>query len=134
MGIPSTQAYKELNHILMGTALAASTNIAIGLFSVASSDSTTVLGTELSGNGYGRIQTTGWTFLSRQASNTTAITFPVATGTWSSVVAFGVFDSTANGNLLRYGALDVFRQALAGDQLTFASSAIVIQYLGSTDI
>jgi len=134
MGIPTTQAYKELNHILMGTPLTASSNIAIGLFSAASSDSTSALGTELSGLGYGRIQTTGWTFLSRQASNTTEITFPVATGDWSSVVAFGVFDSTLAGNLLRYGALDTYRQALTGDQLRFNSSAIVIQYLPSTDI
>jgi hypothetical protein len=133
MGINSTLAYKILNHLLMGTtSIAASTNILVGLYNVLPSDSTA--GVEISNAGYDRIVTTGWTFLGRQAWNTTAITFPTATENWSTAKGFGIFDSTgSSANTLYFGALDTERIALSGDVLKFNATSILIQFLASTD-
>jgi hypothetical protein len=139
MGMPSTMVYRMLNQMLGGaTSIPTNTStIWVGLMNVGSSDSTTALGTELAiGTGaYARVLTTGWTFSGRQASNTTAITFPTATADWSTAVGFAIFGSSTGSTMLFCGALDTARYALSGDTLTIpASTGIIIQVLASTDV
>ena len=48
-------------------------------------------GTELSGNGYTR-KTVAFTTSAQQSTNSGAVEFPTATGSWGTIVAVGVFD------------------------------------------
>lgn len=67
--------------------------------------------TEPSSGGYARVATTGATWdtaASGAITNATAITFPDATGTWSSgdTMTHGVlYDASSGGNLLAFGAI-----------------------------
>jgi len=133
MGIPTAQAEIELRHLLLSTAWTQPTAIWLGLHSVAPATDVDY-GTELTGNGYLRVLSTTWEFSARSATNSTTITFPTASGNWSSCVSFGLYNSSASTSFLRGGALDTFRLALSGDTLQFSTGTITIQYNTSTDL
>lgn len=77
----------------------------IGLYTAAPSDAGG--GTEVSGNGYARVATTGATWNAAtgsdpsSTSNALSIVFPTdVTANWGSIVAIGAFDAATGGNLL----------------------------------
>lgn len=71
-------------------------------------------GTELSGSAYAR-QSCAFTTTGAQASNTSAVEWPTATGTWGTVVAVGVFDASSSGNLLAWNNLTASKTIATGD-------------------
>jgi len=74
---------------------------------------------EPSGNGYARVSTTSsdWGAASGGSkSNTSAITFPAATGNWGTITHVCLFDASTGGNLIWSGALDS-SQAISTDQI-----------------
>jgi hypothetical protein len=77
--------------------------------------------------GYARQQVTSWTISGTnptQAQNNQAVTF-TATGAWSTVNYFGVFDALTAGNLLYWGSIPA--KTLANtDQLQFGINQITI--------
>lgn len=89
-------------------------------------------GTELTGNGYGRpavAKSTGsWTAPGTGGSITNAVTisFPTATGDWSSATHFGVWDSPTGGNLLWHGALTGSVTVLNGEVGEFPAGDLTI--------
>lgn len=93
-----------INHIFRGTTFTAPTTLYIALYTAAPSDSGG--GTEVSGNAYARVavtcNTTNWSApgVGGSTSNSVAITFPTATGSWGSIVAIGILDASSGGNLL----------------------------------
>lgn len=114
----------------------------VGLLTAAPTDSTA--GTEVSGNAYARVTVTSalaaWagtqsaasTVASSGATGTTSnnasITFPTPTPAgWGTVVAFGVYDAAAAGNLLFYAPLTVSKTINAGDSVSFAAAALTLQ-------
>lgn len=117
---------KILDHVLGGTAYTAPATVYAALFSVTPSDSGG--GTELSGNSYARVaitnNTTNWPNATGTSpttkANGTTITFPTATGDWSTAVAFGLFDASSAGNLLIWGALTASKTVQNGDTASFA--------------
>ncbi len=79
-------------------------------------------GTEVSGSAYAR-QTVAFTVTNNLATNTSAVEFPTATGSWGTLSHVGVYDALTGGNLMAYASLttskiidtnDVFRVP-AGD-------------------
>lgn len=92
----------------------------VALYTAAPSDSGG--GTEVSGNGYARqavtfdaASTPGGT-----TSNTGAVTFTAAGGSWGSISHIGLHDASTSGNLLWHGAMTAAKTIADGDTLEFA--------------
>ncbi len=84
-------------------------------------------GTELSGNGYARVEITfGTSAASGSISNTAAVEFSAATGSWGTVSHFGIFDASTSGNLLVHSALDASKAISSGDVFKIAISGITV--------
>lgn len=91
--------------------------------------------TEPSGNGYARVtvanNSTNWVSAAAPATgwtmeNGTAITFPVATGSWGTVTYVGIFDASSSGNCVAYGALTSSQAITTNDIGSFAINALTI--------
>jgi len=111
---------KVLGHVFGGTAYSAAGTLYLALFTTNPAEDGS--GTEVSGTSYAR-QTVSFTVTDNTASNTSAVEFPTAGGSWGTVTHVGVYDASTSGNLLAYAALsaskaidtsDVFRVP-AGD-------------------
>jgi hypothetical protein len=92
----------------------------VALYTAAPSDSGG--GTEVSGSGYSRksatfaaASTPGGT-----TSNTNAVTFTAAGGSWGTVSHIGIFDASTSGNLLWHGTMTTSKTIADGDTLEFA--------------
>jgi hypothetical protein len=103
---------KVLDHVFGGSAYTAPATLYLALYTVAPTDAGG--GTEVSGGSYAR-QTCAFTVTGNLASNTAAVEWPVATGTWGTVVAVGIFDASSSGNLMAYGNLTSAKTIAAGD-------------------
>jgi len=98
----------------------------VALYTVAPTD--TGGGTEVSGTDYAR---TAVTFSvsgtsPATASNSAAVEFPEAGGSWGTVVAAGIFDASSAGNLLAYANLTASKAVDTGDVLRFNTSALTV--------
>lgn len=61
--------------------------------------------TEVTGGSYARVVMTGlWNAAAGTApsstSNASAVTFPTSTGSWGTIIAWGIYDASSSGNLL----------------------------------
>lgn len=98
----------------------------VALYTVAPTD--TGGGTEVSGTSYARtavsfsVSGTSPT----TAENSAAVEFPVAGGSWGTVVAAGVFDASTSGNLLAYANLTTSKTIDTGDVLRFNAGALTV--------
>ncbi len=91
-------------------------NLYIALFTVAPTDSTT--GTECSGGSYARVSVArgaGWTSRGNATENAADITFPEASGSWGTFVAFAIMDAATVGNMLYWGDLTASKTIDTGD-------------------
>lgn len=79
-------------------------------------------GTEVSGTSYvrqsGTFTVTGTS--PTVASNSVAIEYPAAGGSWGTVVAAGIFDESTSGNLIAFADLSVSKAVSTGDVVRFA--------------
>lgn len=119
---------KILDHVLGNTAFSAPANLYFALFTSAPTDAGG--GTEVSGFSYARVNLTNNTTNFPNASggsksNGAAITFPTASGSWGSVVAFGVFDAATSGNLLYWAMLTTPKTVGNGDAVAFDIGQVV---------
>lgn len=112
-----------LNHVLRNVSYASPTQPYVALYTVAPDD--TGGGTEVSGGAYARQPVTFTAPTPDSCSNSTDVTFPIATGDWGTVVAFGIFDAVTGGNLLYYANLTVARDVLTSDQLRFPTGQLI---------
>ena len=101
-----------LNWLFTATSVTRPTAWYIALYTVAPTDGGG--GTEISGNAYVREAAT-MSVTGDNATNTGAIEWPTATGTWGTIVAVGVFDASSAGNLIAYGNLTVSKTITSGD-------------------
>jgi hypothetical protein len=85
-------------------------------------------GTELSGSGYVRQSATFSVSGTSPttASNTAAVEFPEATGSWGTIVAAGIFDASTSGNLIAFANLTTSKTIDTGDVLRFNTGEIDI--------
>jgi len=91
-----------LDHILGTGAFTHPSTVYVGLATATFGEGNT--GTELSGSGYARQSATFSAASGGTTSNSSAIEFPAATGSWGTVSHFGIFDASSSGNLLIHGA------------------------------
>ena len=117
---------KILDHLFKNTTFT-SPNAYIGYFNNAITDDS--VPTEVTGNGYARVQIDGLmgSAASGSISNTSAITFPAASGgDHGTVVAIAIFDNSTGGNMLAYGSLTTSKTISDGDQLNIAIGNLTI--------
>ena len=81
--------------------------------------------TEISGNGYARKAAT-FTVSGNLATNSAAVEFDVATGTWGTISHVAVFDAPTGGNQIAYAALAAAKTITAGDVLRFPAGDVDI--------
>lgn len=116
---------KLLKHVFTNTSYTSPSSLYLALYTVAPSD--TGGGTELSGSGYTREAVTfsvsGTTTL---ATNSAAVEFDAATGSWGTIVAVGVFDASTSGNLLAWSELTTSKAISTGDILRIPSGELDI--------
>ena len=113
-----------INHFLRNTSTAPTANVYAALYTSAPTDAGG--GTEVSGGSYARVAITFSAASGGATSNSGAVTFPTATGSWGTVVAFGVFDASSGGNLLYWGNLTANKTIASGDIASFATGELDI--------
>ena len=101
-----------LNWLFTATSVTRPTAWYIALYTVAPTDGGG--GTEISGNAYVR-EAVAMSVTGDNATNTGAVEWPTASGTWGTIVAVGVFDALSAGNLIAYGNLTVSKTITSGD-------------------
>lgn len=125
-----------LDYVTAGAGTAVSpTNWFVALYTAAPNEDGTG-GTEVAtGSGYARVSmaSTDWAAASggqpSTVSNSNAVTFPQATGSWGTVTHFGLCSSTTEGaaDVQIWGALDTSKVVDNGDTLSFAVGQLTIQ-------
>lgn len=84
---------------------------------------------EPSGNGYARVVTAAadWNAASAGAkTNATALSFPVASGSWGTITYLCLFDALTSGNLLASGALTVPKAITTDQILRFPAASVTV--------
>lgn len=82
-------------------------------------------GTEVTGGGYIRQTVSFTTPVNGQVSNVLDVVFPIASAAWGTVMAFGLLDAPAAGNLLYYNLLSVPRLVSVNDQVRFPVGQLI---------
>jgi hypothetical protein len=111
---------KVLDHLFKNTSYTSPTAY-IGYFNNLITDDS--VPTEVTGNGYGRVEISSkmGSAASGTITNTSAITFPAASGGDHGVItAIAIFDASTSGNMIAYGALTTSKTISDGDQLNIA--------------
>lgn len=85
----------------------------IGLFTSDPTD-TGAAGTEVSGGSYARTSAS-FTISGNEATNSAAIEFPEATGSWGTITHIGVMDASTGGNMIVHSALSASKTIASGD-------------------
>ena len=102
-----------LDHVFAGAAYSAPATKYLALFT-AISDGEAGSVTELSGDAYAR-QSVAFSTSGATTSNTGAVEFPTATGSWGTVTHVGVYDAVSSGNLMCYATLSSSKAIGTGD-------------------
>ena len=101
-----------LDHVFAGAAYTAPSTKYIGLFTAAPGE--TGGGTEVSGSAYAR-QSMAFSTSGATTSNSAAVEFPTATGSWGTITHVGIFDAVSSGNLMVYATLTASKAIATGD-------------------
>jgi hypothetical protein len=107
-----------INATLRNTSYTSPSTVYVGLYTTDPGEGNT--GTEVLGGSYARVAVTFSAPSNGVSTNTGAITFPTATGTWGTITHIGILDALTSGNLLYYTALDSTRSILSGDIFTIS--------------
>jgi hypothetical protein len=101
------------------------TNWYVGLFEVTPTADDGTGGTECTGTGYAR-QSVTWTRSAQTMNPSATVTFGPASGAWSTVNGFGIWDSLTSGVLLAFEDLTTPRTLGDGDSAEFATADLSI--------
>lgn len=113
-----------LNAALRGISFTPPTTVYVALFTVIPTVSGG--GTEVTGGNYVRQTVSFVTPANGQTSNTSDVLFPIASASWGTVVAFGLYDAASAGNLLYFNQLSVSRTVAINDQVKFPVGQLIV--------
>ena len=83
-------------------------------------------GTEVSGTSYARQSITFGAHSNGVSTNSAAIEFPQAGGSWGTVTHVGIRDASTSGNLLYHTALDASKTIATGDVFRIAIGSLSV--------
>jgi len=113
-----------VNATLRNTSYTSPTTVYVALYTTDPTDADT--GTEVSGNGYTRQSVTFSAPSNGATSNSSAVEFPQATGSWGTVAYIGLRDASSGGNLLYHTALDASKTIATGDVFRIAIGSLAV--------
>ena len=113
-----------INAVLRNTSYTSPTTVYVALYTTDPTDADT--GTEVSGNAYARQSVTFSSPSNGSTSNSLAVEFPQATGSWGTVSYIGLRDALSGGNLLFHTALDASKTISTGDVFRIAAGSLTV--------
>jgi len=113
-----------INATLRNTSYTSPATVYLALYTSDPTDADT--GTEVTGNGYARQSITFGSPSNGVSTNTAAIEFPQATGSWGTVAYIGIRDASTAGNLLYHTALDASKTIATGDVFRVAIGSLSV--------
>jgi hypothetical protein len=115
-----------INATLRNTSYTSPATVYLGLYTSDPTDADT--GTEVTGNGYARQSITFGAPSDGVSTNSAAIEFPQATGSWGTVAYVGIRDASTSGNLLFHTALDASKAIATGDVFRIAIGSLSVTF------
>ena len=113
-----------INATLRNTSYTSPTSVYVGLYTTDPTDANT--GTEVSGGSYARTAVTFGAPSDGVSTNSAAVEFPQATGSWGTVGWIGILDASTSGNLLYHTALDASKTIASGDIFKIATGSLSV--------
>lgn len=113
-----------INATLRNTGYTSPTTVYLALYTSDPTDADT--GTEVTGNAYARQSITFGAPSNGVSTNSAAIEFPQATGSWGTVAYIGIRDASTAGNLLYHTALDASKTIATGDVFKVAIGSLSV--------
>ena len=113
-----------INATLRNTGYTSPTTVYLALYTTDPTDADT--GDEVTGNGYARQSITFGAPSNGVSTNSAAIEFPQATGSWGTVAYIGIRDASTTGNLLYHTALDASKTIATGDVFKVAIGSLSV--------
>ena len=113
-----------VNATLRNTSYTSPATVYVALYTTDPTDADT--GTEVSGNGYARQSVTFSAPSNGATSNSGAVEFPQATGSWGTVAYIGLRDASSAGNLLYHTPLDASKTIATGDVFRIAAGSLTV--------
>ena len=113
-----------INVTLRATAYTAPTTVYLALYTTDPTDADT--GTECSGTSYARQSITFGAPSNGVSTNSAAIEFPQAGGSWGTITHIGIRDALTTGNLLYHSPLDASKTIATGDVFRIASGSLSV--------
>jgi len=113
-----------INATLRNTSYTSPATVYVGLYTTDPTDANT--GTEVSGGSYARTAVTFGAPSNGVSTNSAAVEFPAATGSWGTVGWIGILDASTSGNLLYHTALDASKTIASGDIFKIATGNLSV--------
>lgn len=113
-----------INATLRNTGYTSPTTVYLALYTTDPTDADT--GTEVSGGSYARQSITFGAPSNGVSTNSVAIEFPQATGSWGTITHVGIRDSLTTGNLLYHTPLDASKTIATGDIFRIAIGSLSV--------
>jgi hypothetical protein len=113
-----------INATLRNTSYTSPAAVYVGLYTSDPTDANT--GTEVSGGSYTRTAVTMGAPSNGVSTNTAAVEFPQASGSWGTVGWIGILDASTSGNLLYHSPLDVSKTISSGDIFKIAIGSLSV--------
>ena len=113
-----------INATLRNTAYTSPATVYLALYTSDPTDADA--GTEVTGNAYVRQSITFGAPSNGVSTNSAAIEFPQATGSWGTVAYIGIRDASTNGNLLYHSPLDASKSIATGDVFRVAIGSLSV--------
>ena len=115
-----------INATLRNTSYTSPTTVYLGLYTSDPTDAD--VGTEVAGNAYVRQAITFGAPSNGVSTNSAAIEFPQATGSWGTVAYIGIRDASTAGNLLFHTPLDASKAIATGDVFRVAIGSLSVAF------
>lgn len=113
-----------INATLRNTSYTSPATVYVGLYTTDPTDANT--GTEVSGGSYARTAVTFAAPSNGVTTNSAAVEFPQATGSWGTVGWIGILDASTAGNLLYHTPLDASKTIAGGDIFKIATGSLSV--------
>jgi len=113
-----------INATLRNTSYTSPAVVYLGLYTSDPTDADS--GSEVSGNAYARQAITFGAPSNGVTTNTAAIEFPQATGSWGTITHIGIEDALTSGNLLYHSPLDASKTIATGDVFRIAIGSLSV--------
>lgn len=113
-----------INATLRNTSYTSPAAVYMGLYTSDPTDANT--GTEVSGGSYARVAVTMGSPTDGVSTNSAAVEFPQASGSWGTVGWIGILDASSSGNLMYHTALDTSKTISSGDIFKIAIGGLSV--------